>query len=251
MTNTTNPLFWSGETLSERLPKLIKPFAPDQVDCASYRLSVGPEVYISPNDQTPDPTTITVSKLSQGDAFAVPPGQFAFLLTEEIVSVPANALGFISIRAKTKFRGLVNVSGFHVDPGYCGRLVFSVFNAGPLPIHLKRGQQIFLIWYAGLDCETTFKKDGDPLMGIDTELITGISGELQSLTGLSERIKSVDKTLGDRIHAIEKEQSYCRIVAGIVLAVLIGLAIPWLNDAIESRAATQPPSIVNVPQGDS
>ena len=41
-----------------------------------------------------------------------PPGQFAFLLTKEVVSVPADALAFISIRVKTKFRGLVNVSGW-------------------------------------------------------------------------------------------------------------------------------------------
>ena len=102
-----------------------------------------------------------------GEAFTIPPGQFAFLLTEEVVSVPADALAFISIRAKTKFRGLVDVSGFHVDPGYCGQLTFAVFNAGPVPIHLKRGQPIFLIWYASLDCETVFKKDGAVQKGID------------------------------------------------------------------------------------
>jgi len=37
--------------------------------------------------------------------------------------------------------------------GYRGRLTFSVFNAGPVPIHLKRGQPIFLIWYASLDAK--------------------------------------------------------------------------------------------------
>jgi hypothetical protein len=45
-------MFWSGETLTERLPSLIEPFAPDRVDCAAYTLTVGPEVYVSPNDQT-------------------------------------------------------------------------------------------------------------------------------------------------------------------------------------------------------
>src|SRR5690349_19591474 len=85
-------MFWSGETLSERLAQLIEPFAPERVDCAAYTLSVGPEVYISPNDQAADPTTVTVRKLDLGDAFTVPPGQFAFLLTEEIVAVPADAL---------------------------------------------------------------------------------------------------------------------------------------------------------------
>ena len=70
MTNTPG-MFWSGETLSKRLSALIKPFAPDRVDCAAYRLSVGPEVYVSPNDQSPDPTTVTVCKLATGDAFTM------------------------------------------------------------------------------------------------------------------------------------------------------------------------------------
>src|SRR5258708_16870827 len=116
-------MFWSGETLGERLKSLIEPFAPDRVDCAAYKLSVGPEVYVSPNDQAVEPNSVTVRQLGDGEAFTIPPGQFAFLLTEEIVSVPADALAFISIRAKTKFRGLVNVSGFHVDPGYRGQLI--------------------------------------------------------------------------------------------------------------------------------
>ncbi len=118
-------MFWSGETLSERLQSLIQPFVPDRVDCAAYTLAIGPEVYVSPNDQTADPSTVTVRKLAQGDAFTIPPGQFAFLLTEEIVAIPADAVAFISIRAKIKFRGLVNVSGFHVDPGYRGQLTFA------------------------------------------------------------------------------------------------------------------------------
>jgi dCTP deaminase len=107
----TNAMFWSGETLRERLAPLIEPFDAERVDCAAYTLSVGAEVYVSPNDQAADPTTVTVRQLAEGDAFTIPPGQFGFLLTEEIVAVPADALAFISIRAKIKFRGLINVSG--------------------------------------------------------------------------------------------------------------------------------------------
>ena len=254
MMSIAQPMFWSGETLSERLPDLIDPFVPDQVDCAAYTLSVGPEVYVSPNDQTPDSTTVTVSKLSRGDAFTVPPGQFAFLLTEEIVSVPTNALAFISIRAKVKFRGLVNVSGFHVDPGYRGQLTFAVFNAGPAPIHLKRGQRIFLIWYASLDRETSFKKEGKLHTGIDTELINGIAGELQSLTGLSKKIETVDKALRDRMHAIEKSQVRHKVIAGIALLVIVSLVgslvLPWVKNAVESRVSIRPASTEFAPQAD-
>ena len=233
-------VFWSGETLSERLKTLIEPFEPDRVDCAAYTLSVGPEIYVSPNDQTADPTTITVRKLSDGEAFTVPPGQFAFLLTEEVVSVPADALAFISIRAKTKFRGLVNVSGFHVDPGYHGQLTFAVFNAGPVPIHLKRGQPIFLIWYASLDCETNLKKDGTLHKGINPELVTAVAGELQSFASLSNKIKDVDKALADRVHAVEREQTYYRVIGAVALAIVIALAVNWMRDSFSSPPGLTP-----------
>jgi dCTP deaminase len=235
-------MFWSGETLTDRLKPLIDPFAPGRVDCAAYTLAIGPEVYVSPNDQTTDPTTVTVRKLTEGEAFTIPPGQFAFLLSEEIVSVPADALAFISIRAKTKFRGLVNVSGFHVDPGYRGQLTFAVFNAGPVPIHLKRGQPIFLIWYASLDRETAFKKDGTVHKGIDPDLVTAVAGELQSFAGLSKRVKDVDKSLGDRIHAVEREQTYYRIIAAIAVALVVALSVGWLKDAIGTNSVQAPPT---------
>ena len=66
-------MFWSGETLSVRLKPLIDPFIPERVDCAAYTLAIGPEVYVSPNDQTADPTTVTVRKLTEEEAFTIPP----------------------------------------------------------------------------------------------------------------------------------------------------------------------------------
>ena len=148
--------------------------------------------------------------------------------TEEVVSVPADALAFISIRAKIKFRGLVNVSGFHVDPGYRGQLTFSVFNAGPVPVHLKRGQQIFLIWYASLDCETALKKEGTIHKGIDPQVVTAIAGELQSFASVSKKIVDVDKALGDRVHALEREQTKYHVIGAVSLTLLIALTIKWI-----------------------
>ncbi len=150
-------------------------------------------------------------------------------------------MAFISVRAKIKFRGLVNVSGFHVDPGFRGQLTFAVFNAGPVPIHLKRGQAIFLIWYASLDCETTFKKEGFVRKGIDPEVVTAVAGELQSFSGLSKKIKDVDKVFGDRIHAIEREQAYYRVIGAIALAILVTLAVSWIKDTVSGKPSVNPP----------
>jgi dCTP deaminase len=153
--DSPNGTFWSGETLEEKLPKLVQPYSEDLVDCAAYTLTVGHEIYVSPSAQAINPRDATIRRLGDGEAFTIPPGQLAFLLTEEIVTVPPDAIAFISMKAKIKFRGLINVSGFHVDPGFRGRLIFSVFNAGPLTIHLRQGQPTFLIWYANLDRTST------------------------------------------------------------------------------------------------
>ena len=201
---------------------------------------------MSPSDQTVDPTTVTIRKLGDGEAFTIPPGQFAFVLTEEVVSVPADALAFISIRAKTKFRGLVNVSGFHVDPGYRGQLTFAVFNAGPVPVHLKRGQPIFLIWFASLDRETACKKDDPIHMGIDPELVTAVAGELQSFASLSKKITDVDNALAGRVHALEKEQTYYRVIGAIAVAFVIALTVNWLTDSNQSHSP--PPQATSVSQ---
>jgi dCTP deaminase len=109
----------------------------------------------------------------------------------------------------------------------------------PVPIHLKRGQPIFLIFYASLDCESAFKKDGPTHMGIDPELITAVAGELRSFAGLSKKIKDVDTALRDRVHAIEREQTYYRVIGAIALALVIALTVSWLKDDFSLRPPQQ------------
>ena len=88
--------FWSGETLEIRLPGLIEGFSRDQIDCAAYTLRVGSEVFISPSTAV-EAATKTKLLLKEDEGFAIPPGQFALVLTEESVEVPKSAVAFISI----------------------------------------------------------------------------------------------------------------------------------------------------------
>ena len=250
-------MFWSGETLIERLTSLVDPFDPKRVDGAAYTLTVGSEVYVSPSDETTDSKTVTIRQLAQGGAFTIPPGQFAFLITEETVIVPSDALAFISIRAKTKFRGLVNVSGFHVDPGFHGQLTFAVFNAGPLTVHLKQGQPIFLIWYASLDRESTLKKDDPVKRGLDIGLINSISGEVQSFASLSNRIENVENDLNNRVHSVENDltrlQTTAHIAITILVSLAVGLVVVWLSSPSsksveEVTAPHRPPAVSSTEQ---
>lgn len=236
--------FWSGETLREKLPELIAPFEAHSIDCAAYTLHVGSEIYISPDRKISDPTRHSKKKLAPGEAFTIPPGQFGFLTTAECVTIPSNALAFISIKARLKFGGLINISGFHVDPGYRGELLFSVLNAGPKPLHLQQGQPLFLIWYADLDRTTAEKKKGLGFKGIDPALINGISGEILSLQSLSDAQRDLDQRLTRQLQeqamTISNLKLLVQLFLGAALTLILGLAGWWLRALLEGSPPPAP-----------
>ena len=204
--------FWSGDKLLKEVPLrgIIEPYDPEKIDCSAYTLTLGPEFFVSPDYTTPPrgsvtkhlapPSTISLGGAQRqipGGDMVIPSGQFALLLTEEFVRIPADAMGFISLKFGVKGPGLINVSGFHVDPGYEGRLIFSVYNAGPESSHLQRGQDVFLLWLADLDQESSkdFVKSPprDPRVSIPMDLISRADAPIHSLKQLSERIEELDR----------------------------------------------------------
>lgn len=241
--------FWSGDTLKSRLDTLVSPANVDAIDCAAYTLTVGPEYYVTPTDQSSDPKRMSLKTLNHGEAFAVPPGGFAYVLTEEVVTVPPSALAFISIRARIKWRGLINVSGFHVDPGFCGRLTFAVFNAGPVPVHLRRGDPTFLIWFADLDhASTTYLKAPTPVIErIDLGALNQVAGEVHSIQGLEHRIRATEKDLGQRITALERANGLVIAAAG----ALITLVLAFVVQLVMKMAADPVPPIPSTPTEES
>lgn len=123
-------------------------YSESKVEQAAYALCLGNEVYRTDNDERKIEFLDDKNKTVE-----INPGQFALLMTKETVNIPQHLLAFISIKAKHKLKGLINVSGFHVDPGFKGKLLFSVYNAGPSTITLEIDKPYFLIWFAYLDKE--------------------------------------------------------------------------------------------------
>jgi dCTP deaminase len=189
--------FWSGAKLKTNLNGLISDFHPDRVDCAAYTLRMGRQYYVSASEDATAKNK--VEKLDDGECLVIPSGQFAVLLTEETVTVPAGKIAFISIKTGLKSRGLVNVSGFHVDPGFSAPLRFAVFNAGPSPICIKQGEECFLIWYADLDQEdkeNTKKESHNKVYskGISSADISTLTGAVNTVSILSAKVEQLEKT---------------------------------------------------------
>jgi dCTP deaminase len=123
---------------------LIKSYAPENVKQASYDLRLGPASYVvgdgAPIHLTENQRYVTIA-----------PGQFALLTTLEELAIPSDLLAFITLRNTFKMQGLINVSGFHVDPSYEGKLVFGVNNIGPSDICLRLGEPTFTIFFCRVD----------------------------------------------------------------------------------------------------
>ncbi|HEY2051613.1 MAG TPA: hypothetical protein VGH03_19915 [Caulobacteraceae bacterium] len=240
--------FWSGPTIRQRLSTLVDTPDPNCVDGAAYMLKVGSEYYVTPTDQSSDPTTRSLQTLAPREAFAIPPGQFAYVMTQEIVTIPTNVLAFISVRVRVKWKGLVNVSGFHVDPGFQGRLTFAVFNAGPAPIHLRQGDAIFLIWFADLDQDAGVyaKKQSAPVAQMDVTILNHVAGELNSLEGLAKKLQTTDRELRDKINEIQRANAIVYVAAGLISALAIGMGGRFLYDIFvpepKPAAAVAPPA---------
>ena len=208
--------------------QLVAPFDPDRIENCSYELSMGPQALLTGEEQIR-------RDLADGEQLRIPPGHFAQLLTEEAVRIPPDALGLISMKSKVKRLGLVNVSGFHVDPGFCGRLRFSVYNAGPAPVCISRGTRTFLIWFAALDTPTPTEdlyggQGGRPSF-TDRDTME-MQGDVSTPQVLADRMKTFEGSIDNRIDKLERKIGLQYQLGRIVTAILVGVFIAVASQAL-------------------
>lgn len=182
--------FWGSSEIVRRCKKdnLIEPFDSNDIECCSYELRLGNEAFVTSFKKNKKKT------FHDGGQIVIGPGQFGILLAKNKIKVPKEAMGLISIKAGKKFRGLVNVSGFHVDPGFEGYLKFSVYNAGSQDINLTVGEPLFLLWFAEVIGNTkVYKGNHAGSCTITSEDVMKIQGDVYSPASLGARIKSLEE----------------------------------------------------------
>jgi dCTP deaminase len=212
--------FWRGETIETRGPWIIDDFRKSAIDCNAYTLRMGTEYFCTTDGKSPGYSV--PQKLGKGEIFVVPPGQFAFLRTSESITIPDHAMAFISMKATYKFEGLINVSGFHVDPGYKGRLLFSAYNAGPSYIYLREGMDLFLIWFANLD---------DPEIAIAPSKMTRVGKEKELSRELVQKMGPIlsMQSVSDEIYKINVKVNVQYTVFGFAVVFFSALFFALFN----------------------
>lgn len=201
----------SLEDKKEKSKKNEFPILFDSLDIEKIRpanidLRLGDQYFVS-REKFPKRLTET------GGFVVIEPGDFAILTTYEYMYIPDDLLGLISLRYKYKKSGLINISGFHVDPGYVGRLFFAVYNSGIVTVVLKYKEPVFMIMFDKLE-EPVLKGYGEGKEGITVDLISGfLTSGLIGYSVSPIRLKT-------RIDSLEM---HLRIVEGIVIALLVAV----------------------------
>jgi len=175
-----------GEIKSKSGDLFIEGFDSNNAEGASYDMSLGDEVYISGED--------CPRLLSEACPFvSIPRGQFALLLTKEKLKIPEDYFALISIRMRFKEKGLINVSGFHVDPGFKGKLYFSVFNAGPNDVLLKRNEPIFMIFFYKLakPVEKPCSSERNNIEYLPISIVSQLKGKSASLYDVDKKVSEL------------------------------------------------------------
>jgi|GEM_PF-2666989 len=225
--------FWSSQTITDRANnnKVIEPFYESRVKESAYSLSVGNEMYITSNSDAKFETRAKV-KLDENKVYIIPPGQFAYILTAEVLKIPNNCLSFISMKFSIKAKGLINVSGFHVDPGYHGKLIFAVYNAGGQDVKIRKGDNIFLIWFANLDEEDKSCRNKPEDIKKDTQIYINPSDKIEldkiptKFIDAAQNAETL-KNISNKQKDLEKQVNVSTVRATLILSLLIPFNL-WL-----------------------
>jgi len=211
--------FKNMESLKNFRIKVVPPIFIDYVDpeclkTANYDLTLGEDVYV-----TTEKTPTKLTAMGKDGVVSVEPGEFGILMTNEYIFVPPDLMGFISIRLTHKQKGLVNISGFHADPGFYGRLMFAVFNAGPNYVPLRYKERVFMIMFNELaQGESKVKKTRwSGMENIPVETLSGLRGTSVSVRNLDERIRRLEILFPILITG----------VASVVVAIVTWLLTHW------------------------
>jgi dCTP deaminase len=152
-------------------------------------LTLGDEVFLTGDDV---PRTLSEAKSRAANPWVkIEPGEFAVLTTYEYVFLPIDIMGLISIKNTYKQKGLISVSGFHVDPGYRGRLTFTAYNAGPSDLLFRFRERLFMITFTKIE-----KNDwwywAPAGLRIPTDTISHLQGMSVSPRSLDKRLKRLE-----------------------------------------------------------
>lgn len=122
--------------------KFIDPVNVNNVQSASYDLTLGDEYYICSENEEPD-----IKRLGAGEDLVVPPRATFFVISKEKLNIPLDICASVSLAFGLIKKGIVFAVQPPIDPGYYGAIVALMHNMSDEKIVLENGRHILNVVY--------------------------------------------------------------------------------------------------------
>lgn len=122
--------------------KFIDPVTDENIQSASYDLTLGDEYYICSEKDNPD-----IKHLNPGEDLVVSPRATFFVISKEKLCIPLDICANVSLAFGLIKKGIIFAVQPPIDPGYHGAIVALLHNMSDEKIVLKHGQHILNIVY--------------------------------------------------------------------------------------------------------
>ena len=202
----------------------IDPFEEKQIQPASYDLRVGAQGISTTSKQ--------VANIKEKGYFELRPGDFAVVLTREVLSFNDSYAARIGLRSKYARKGIIATTGPQIDPGFNGRLKIGITNLSPHVIAMPFEDDFITIEIHKLHmpCQKPYAgdyQDDTELSPRDIEAV--VEGDNIGFAKMLDTMRALSKNVSELTMNVDKQIKQGEIVLkqnkSIMWLVGIGLAI--------------------------
>jgi len=131
-----------------RMTGLVEPFNPDQINPASYDVTLGTTILKEGVGSEPRWIPIDIT----GGAYVMQPGEFILAATEEMVRIPNNLECVFNLKSSRGREGFEHLMAGYIDPGFHGKITLELCNVNRHHrLALEPGMRIGQLRFSKLD----------------------------------------------------------------------------------------------------
>ena len=131
-----------------RTTGLVEPFNPDQINPASYDVTLGTTILKEGVGAEPRWIPVDIT----GGVYVMQPGEFILAATEEMVRIPNNLECVFNLKSSRGREGFEHLMAGYIDPGFHGKITLELCNVNRHHrLALEPGMRIGQLRFSRLD----------------------------------------------------------------------------------------------------
>ena len=131
-----------------RMTGLVEPFNPDQINPASYDVTLGATILKEGVGAEPRWVPVDIT----GGVYVMQPGEFVLAATEEMVRIPNNLECVFNLKSSRGREGFEHLMAGYIDPGFHGKITLELCNVNRHHrLALEPGMRIGQLRFSKLD----------------------------------------------------------------------------------------------------